>query len=86
MLDPRVRPREHEGLVPVLVANEVRRSAVLAAGLDNDRGVLSHPDHIALEVDAVTYCCSHNLLPSVIFHFRVCSGKFSLGRLCDRIG
>jgi hypothetical protein len=59
MLDPRVRPRVHEGLVPVVVANEVRRSAVLAAGLDNDRRVLMHPDHFALEVDPVTYRCSH---------------------------
>ena len=59
MLDPRVRPRVHQGLVPVVVANEVRRSAILAAGFDNDRRVLMHPDHPALEVEAVTYRCSH---------------------------
>jgi hypothetical protein len=59
MLDPRVRPRVHEGLVPVVVANEVRRSAILAADLDNDRRVLMHPDHLAREVEAVTYRCSH---------------------------
>jgi hypothetical protein len=59
MLDPRVRPRVHEGLVPVVVANEVRRGAVLAAGLDNDRRVLMHPDHFALEVESVANRCSH---------------------------
>jgi hypothetical protein len=59
MLDPCVRPRVHQGLVPVLVANEVWRTAVLAAGLDNNRRVLMHPDHFALEVQPVTYRCSH---------------------------
>jgi hypothetical protein len=59
MLDPGVRPRVHQGLVPVVVPNQVRRSAVLAAGLDNDRRVLMHADHFAFEVDPVTYRCSH---------------------------
>lgn len=65
MFDPHVRPRVHDGLVPVVVANEVRRSAVLAACLDNDRRVLMHPDHFALEVESVTYRCSHPLLQSL---------------------
>ena len=49
MLDPRVRLRVDQGLVSVVVANEVRRTAVLAARLNNDCRVLLHPDHLALE-------------------------------------
>ena len=73
MFDPHVRPREHDGFVSVLVANEVRRSTVLAACLDNDCRVLMHSDHFALEVEPVTYRCSHPLLQSLVFHYRVWS-------------
>ena len=73
MFDPHVRPRVYDGLVPVVVANEVRRSSVLAACLDNDRRVLMHSDHFALEVEPVTYRCSHPLLQSLVLHHRVWS-------------
>lgn len=59
VLDPRVRSWKHHGLVPVVVADEVRRTAVLAAGLDNNGRVLMSSNHFALEVDPVTYSCSH---------------------------
>ena len=73
MFDPHVRPRVHHGFVSVVVANEVRRSAVLTAGLDNNRRVLMHPDHFALEVEPVTYRRSHPLLQSSVFHYGVWS-------------
>ena len=73
MLDPYVRLGEYQGLVSVVVANEVRRSAVLAAGLDNDRGVLMHPDHFALEVNPIAYRCSHPSSSVCVFHYRVWS-------------
>lgn len=59
MFNPRIGPWVHQGLASIIVANEVRRTAVLAAGLDNNRRVLVHSDHFALEVDPVTYRCSH---------------------------
>jgi hypothetical protein len=62
MFNPHVRTWVYDSFVPVVVPNEVRRGAVLAAGLDYDRGVLVDPDGLALEVEAVTYCCSHLLL------------------------
>jgi hypothetical protein len=71
MFDPHVCPRGHHGFVPVLVANQIRRTAVLGAGLH--RRVLMHPDHLALEVEPVTYRCSHPLLQSLVFHYRVWS-------------
>jgi hypothetical protein len=62
MFDPHVRTWVYDGFVPVVVPNEVRRGAVLAPGLDYYRGVLVDPDCLALEVEAVTYPCSHLLL------------------------
>ena len=66
VLDPRVRLWVHQGLVPVVVAHEVRRTAVLAARLNNDSRVLLPPDHLALEVEPVTNRCSHPLLHSLL--------------------
>ncbi len=74
MLDPRVRPRVHQRFVPVVMANQVRRGAVLAAGLDDNRRVFMHPDHFSLEVDPVTYRCSHPS-PFSGLYYRVWSRK-----------
>lgn len=68
MFDPHVRTWVDNGFVAVVVANKVRRSAVLAAGLDYDRCVLMDLDGLALEVEAVTYRCSHLLLRCLIMH------------------
>lgn len=68
MFDRHVRAWVYDGFVSVVVANEVRRSAVLASGLDHDCCVLMDPDCPALEVEAVTFRCLHLLLPGSILN------------------
>ena len=59
VLDPSVGTRKHDGLVTVLVTDEVRRRTVGASCLKDQRGVLVHPDDLPLEVKTVTCGCSH---------------------------
>jgi hypothetical protein len=53
-LDPNIRARKHEGLVTVVVTDEVRRCTVGASNLEDDRSVVMLSDKPCPEMETIT--------------------------------
>ena len=66
LLDPSVRAGKHNGLMTVVVTDEIRRSTVDASRLEDDSSVVTHPDSFAPEVKTVTFGGSHGSSPLAI--------------------
>jgi len=59
MLHRRVRAREHEGLMPVLMSEEIGRGAVPPVDLDDLGHLLGLTDDPPVEVQLVSDNCAH---------------------------
>lgn len=66
VLDDCVRAWEDKGLVPVLVSHQVRRLAVRTSDLDDLRKVLSLTYRAAVNMQTISYLCTHGVLRPVI--------------------
>jgi len=72
MLQRRVRAGEHEGLVPVLMSEEIGRGAVPPADLDDLGRLFGLTDDPPVDVQLVSDNCAHacssvGLLPACAF-------------------
>src|SRR5665811_1067223 len=59
VLHGRVRPRKHERLMSVVVADEVRRRPVPSPNLDDLGRLVGRTDNPAVHVQPVTHYCAH---------------------------
>jgi hypothetical protein len=63
VLDPSVRAGKYNGLMTVVVTDEIRRCTVEASRLEDNSNVVTHPDSLALEVKMVTLGGLHGSSP-----------------------